>query len=227
MDKLIDIGDKVLNIYNSSFNLLILFIIIGIIIKGISVYQENDKNKKMTFRVTLHIGLKKLTEQIIVFVVLQFIISVCIDVSILHLLFEYSLLKLLVGSVAIYDLRYAYKAYGRLRFDDFLDDIEDGKYAYCPTKQEYENLIIDYQASYDLIKEKLAIIKSLTPISVITVIAGYVLDGEDMTINWHGRTIVFVLTIILFVWSLYDNYKKLCIIRHKFAEVEKRLNKIK
>lgn len=39
MDKLIDIGDKVLNIYNSSFNLLILFIIIGIIIKGISVYQ--------------------------------------------------------------------------------------------------------------------------------------------------------------------------------------------
>lgn len=26
MDKLIDIGDKVLNIYNSSFNLLILFI---------------------------------------------------------------------------------------------------------------------------------------------------------------------------------------------------------
>ena len=68
MDKLIDIGDKVLNIYNSSFNLLILFIIIGIIIKGISVYQENDKNKKMKFRVTLHIGLKKLTEQIIVFV---------------------------------------------------------------------------------------------------------------------------------------------------------------
>lgn len=225
MDKLIDVATQVLKIYNNLFVLLIFAIILCIAIKGIMVFRDN--NEKMTFRVALHIGFKKLIEQITVFVVLYFIINVCMEISVFRLLDEHKLIKLLIGCIMIYDTRYGYKAYGRLRFDDFLDDIENGKYAYCPTHQEYENLIIDYQASSELIKEKLGIIKSLTPISIITVIAGYVLKGEDIVVNWSGCTIVFVLIIILFVWSLYDNYKKLCTIRRKCAEVEKRLNKVK
>lgn len=227
MNKIIDIGGKLLNIFNSIFVLLLFSIILVIVIKGITVFLNNDKNKKKEFRVALHIGFKKIIEQIIAFSVLCSIINVCIEVSIIRFLVDYRLIKLLIGSVGIYDFRYGYKAYGRIRFDDFLDDIEDGEYAYFPTRQEYENLIVDYQVSSELVKEKLEIIKSLTPISIIPVIAGYVLKGEDIVVNWNGCTIVFVLIIILFVWFLYDNYKKLCIIRCKCAEVEKRLNKIK
>lgn len=225
MYKLIDIGEKALNIYNNIFTILFISILFWVVIKVMTIYQDNDKNKKMTFRVALNIGFKKLIEQLIAFGALCFIINMCIEISIFHLLLEYRLIKVLIGSVVVYDLWYTHKAYGRLRYDDFLDDIENGKYAYCPTQLEYENLIIHYQMSVELIKEKLGIIKSLTPISVITVIAGYVLKGEDIVVNWNGCTIIFVLIIILFIWSLYDNYKKLCDIKHKCLEVEKRLNK--
>lgn len=227
MNGFLDIGRKVLKIYNNTFFALIIVLIFCVILKGMLIYKDNDQNKKMTFRVALHIGLKKLAEQVSAFFVLCVIINMCIDIDIFHVLLEQKLIKLLVGGIAAYDLWYARKAYGRLRVDDFLYDIEEGKYAYSPTQLEYENLIIDYKKSMELVSEKLSIIKSLTPISIVTVIAGYVLKGEDIVVNWNGCTIIFVLIIILFIWSLYDNYKKLCNIKCKCAEVEKRLNKNK
>lgn len=226
-ESLVGIFEKALNLYNNLFFVIIIIIIIAVLIKGFAIFSDNNENKKITFRVTLHSGFEKLIEQIIVFIVLCFIINMCIEINVINLLLEYGLIKIIIGGIAVYDLCYSYKVYGRLRFDDFLDDIEDGKYMYSPTQSEYENLIIDYKTSIELIKEKLGIIKSLTPISVITVIAGYVLEGEDIVINWNGCTIVFVIFIILCIWAIYDNFKKLCNIKLKLAEVEKRLNKNK
>lgn len=86
-----------------------------------------------------------------------------------------------------------------------------------------ENIMERHQSNYLLEKEKLEILKSLTPISIIPLLAGFVLKGESLSINWNWYTVIFLGALFLYFYSLWKSYKNIKFCKYKEIEIKQEL----
>jgi len=102
------------------------------------------------------------------------------------------------------------KLYEALNFFEFLRKVRDGEYRHTSP----ENIMISemerYNSNYTLQVERLGILKSLAPISLLPLIVGYVLEGKNIVVDWNWYTVaLFSILFIYFynVWKCYSNMK--------------------
>lgn len=226
MNNLLKVLEVISFISHPLFMMLPLFLLIG----GLNIcniYQNSNKNKQLSLKVAVKIGFKAFFQQIGFLIALWLIILLCLQIDIFDLLIKHSLVKMgIIATVALSVYR-GYVAYRNLRFYDFLDEIEQNKYDYNVSQLEYENALVNCRILTEILTQKIEILKSITPISIISILAPNILEGKNININWNMYTIVFIVISAFVAFLLYSYLKKLCATKQKYAAIEKRLNKYK
>jgi hypothetical protein len=88
------------------------------------------------------------------------------------------------------------------------------------------NIIERYNANYVIQAEKLGILKSLTPISLLPLIAGYILEGKNIEVNWNWYTIAFFTILVLYLYNLWKCYKNMKFWKLQMVEIQNELRDI-
>lgn len=119
------------------------------------------------------------------------------------------------------------RSYDWLQFTDSVDKIEEDRLTYTTPEIEFTRIIRRYDATYDLKKEKLNLLKAISPISLMPVILGQYMADTNVKINWD---IFFLCLCCLFVgymgW-IVNTYKELRKINQFRVYVEDRREKCK
>ena len=221
---------KILEIISSSspylFILFSLFALISLL-NIYNTYQNSDKNKRLSLKTAVKIGIKNFFEKLIFSAALWLIMLMYLQIDILDFLLKHSLVMISIIITVTLSIYRGYVAYRNIRFYDFLDEIEQNKYNYNPSQLEYENALVHCRISIEILTQKIDIVKSMAPISIISILAPHILEGKNININWNLYTIVFATASAFAVFLLYNYLKKLCTLKRKHAIIEQRLNKYK
>ena len=103
---------------------------------------------------------------------------------------------------------------------------ENKTYNYTTPENIFLKRIDYYQTHYLLEKEKLGILKSLTPISLIPLLAGFLLEGQAIIINWNWYTVIFFGTLSWYFYSLRKNYNNIKLWKYKEIKIKDELRRV-
>lgn len=196
---------------------------------GITLFSKMKNGTDEKWYSFKYVVLKKLTEMIVlILMILALIIflneSFFIDtLSVLNvtkywkIVFSIWMLLNIVSGKRLYDW---------LEFGDFLQRVKDGKYGYTTPEIMILDIIERCNSKYELQKEKLGILKSLTPISVIPLIGGYILEGKKVAVDWNIYTISFFAILIWYFYSLWKCYKDMQLLKRRKLEIQRELTDI-
>ena len=113
--------------------------------------------------------------------------------------------------------------YKELNFDDLLRKTREKKYNYTSPENIMVNKIERYNMSYTMQAEKLGILKSLTPISLLPLIAGYVLEGKNISVDWNWYTVAFVSILFVYFYNVWKCYKNMELWKLRIEKVKEEL----
>lgn len=220
--------EGVLKIYNALFWDILLIVIACIFVVGLFLYSKmrtEDDDAWYTFENILK---RKLAESFVLI-----FMTVCV-ITILNNAFSIDVLKLInisqswksfvgiwLGICIVSGKRF----YDRCRFRGNLYEIKYGEY-----KAYAENIMLDeinrYEAQYVLQTEKLGILKNLTPVSLIPLVAGYILEGKDIKVDWNWYTIAFVVVLFVYFFALWKCYSNMKFFKLRVVEVQNKLRDV-
>lgn len=135
--------------------------------------------------------------------------------------------RVAIGLWVLIRLRSAPKLYRRLNDRDFLRNIKSGEYNYTTPENIFLELIEEYSVNIEMQIEKMGIMKSLTPISLLPLIAGYVLEGKDIKINWNWFTIAMVAVLLIYLYNLWKCYYDMRFWKFRKIEIQRELREFK
>lgn len=226
MYEITKIVEIILEVYNNFFMGIILATIIALIIIAFNLkkQRDNDENKKWYSYITvIKNEIVQMIVQIIIFVFLIILLKESFYIDILYLFQFNKYWKIFFTLWIVFHLKSAKSLYSRLEFHDFIDNVIDGKYSYTSPENIYLNSIDEYQMNYELEFEKLGILKSIAPVSLIPLIAGYVLEGKNIIVNWNWYTVAIFIILFIYIYKLWKTYKYLKIWKWKKLQIHKKL----
>lgn len=120
------------------------------------------------------------------------------------------------------------KLYDGLNHCDYLDEIKEGKYNYSSItpKDIFRGMLERYRANYDLEIELLGILKSLTPISILPLVVGYIFEGKNIVFSWNIYTGMLVIILLFYFVKMWKVYRTIKILKIRELEVIERIRDI-
>lgn len=225
MNKVTVIVMLIVDIYNKIFIEILSAIIFFMIIIAFNLkkQKDNDENKKWYSYITvLKNKLKQTIVQIITFIFLIVLLKESFNIDILNLLQFDKHWKILFAIWFALHIKSGKSLYSRLNFHDFLDNVSEGKYnSYTTPDKIYMNIIDECQMNYELEFEKLSVLKSFAPVSLIPLLTGYVLEGNNMEANWNWYTVAFFVILFIYFYKVWECYKYLKIWKWKKFNTQK------
>lgn len=204
--------ERVLKIYNDSFWNILFIVIAYFVIVGTFLYfkkQTDEDDAWYTFRNVIK---RKLAESFVLIFMTMCVITIlnnAFSINVLSLINISQSWKIFVGIWLGISIVSGKRFYDKCRFRGNLHEIRYGEY-----KAYAEIIMLDeinrYEAEYMLQTEMLGILKNLTPVSLIPLVAGYILEGKDIKVDWNWYTIAFVMFLFVYffaLWKCYSNMK--------------------
>lgn len=218
--------ENFIKVYNDYFvSLLFLFICVFIIIciKIYINYRVYDNETWIFFKWVIW---KKISEMIVFAIMIGCLVIMLekvflIDVEALLHISQYG--KIIFSIWLIVNIISGKKLYAWQAFNDTLQKIKNEEYM----NSSPENIMLDwlsrYNAQYTLETEKLGVLKSLTPISLVSLCAGYILEGKNILVDWNWYTTVFLILLLLYIYNLWKCYKSMQFLKIQQLEIEREL----
>jgi len=208
---------KLLHVYNNSFNMILLSFLIVIIVKG-RILRGEDKDSYSDYKIILKNQIiNMIVESIIVIFLFVFLAGVFqIKISEIFPIEHY--IKLILGYWIICHVRQGWLKDKKYARDRHIEKIKDGE---CLRDAEllFDDWISHYQLKIDIQKERLAIWKSLAPMSFVVLLAGRFLDGADV----NKYTVIFFAAIAAYFYKLWRSGKTLSFFMEQKYKYEKGL----
>jgi len=131
--------------------------------------------------------------------------------------------KIMLSILMICKFRSGKKLYKDVDFRRYLRDVERKKFGY----NSPENILIGdierFNLNYELQVERLGILKSMSPISLLPLVAGYVLEGKSIIVNWSWYTIIFYTILLIYFYNIWKCYNNMKIWKNRVWEVQEQL----
>ncbi len=221
--------EKAISLYNDCFGLFLVFVIGGFIIIGIMLYIKMKNEDNLKWYSFLCVIKKKLFEMVC-FVSMVWILIVFLNdsfsIDILRLLNARKYWKIIFSVWVVGNVCSGKRLYDWLNYTDFLDKVKDGKYPYRSPEKIMLDMLDRYNAKYLLQTERLGILKSLTPICLMPLIAGYVLEGKNVNVDWNWYTVAFFAILFFYFFNVWKCYKNMQFLKERLIEIQKKLRDI-
>lgn len=201
--------DKIINIYNDNFCNIIIVISLFFIITGINIVKNENDRKKCNFLFILKENIVKMTVMLILWFAFVIFIKEAFSINIFGLSDFSRYWKILVSIWIAINFVKGKKLYNDLNFYALLEEIKEGENDYTSLEHIMLKMIDNYCAGYALEVEKIGILKCLAPISLIPLIAGYIVEGKDIKVNWNWYTVVFFGGLFVYIYNFWKSYKNL------------------
>ncbi len=196
---------------------------------GIVLYskKKNDDDKKWySFREALKREVMQMIAFGFIVYFLMFFLNEAVSINVVELLKLSKWWKIIFGIWIIVHIISGKELYDKLNFNDFLREVKNGNHSYTTPVNIFMNIIERYNANYVIQAEKLGILKSLTPISLLPLIAGYILEGKNIEVNWNWYTIAFFTILVLYLYNLWKCYKNMKFWKLQMVEIQNELRDI-
>lgn len=221
--------EKAISLYNDCFGLFMKFVILVFIIIGIMLYIKMKNEDSLKWYSFLCVIKKKLFEMSC-FAIMTWILIVFLNdafsIDMLSLLNAPQYWKIIFSVWVVGNIHSGMRLYDWLNYTDFLDEVKTGKYPYKSPEKIMLDMMDRYNAKYLLQTERLGILKSLTPISLIPLIAGYVLEGKNVNVDWNWYTVAFFTILFLYFFNVWKCYKNMQFLKKRLIEIQKELRDI-
>lgn len=219
-----------MKLYNNCFGSIVSVILFSLVVIGFNLYSKRKNDEDEKWHSYIYVIKKKLTEMI-VFAIMIFILIVFLNeafsIDIWGLLHVSEYWKIIFGIWIIKNICSGKKLYNWFNFNDFLQRVKKGIYGNTTPENIMMDLIDRYNSNYILQNEKLGILKSLTPISLIPLMAGYILEGKNITVNWDWYTVAFFTILVLYFYNVWKCYKNMKFWKMLECQIQKELRNIR
>ncbi len=91
---------------------------------------------------------------------------------------------------------------------------------------EITNILDSYNTSYIIAKEKLELLKCVSPMSIAAVVITYILENEVVFVNWSNYLIFLFVTLFLYFYVIYCAYKRTEFFKMRELEARKDLREL-
>lgn len=220
--------ERVLKIYNDSFWNILLIIIAYFVIVGMFLYFKKQTDENDAWYTFGNVIKRKLAESFVLILMTMCVITILNDafsINVLSLINISQSWKIFVGIWLGISIVSGKKFYDKCWFRRNLNEI---KYGECKVYAEIIMLdeINRYEAQYMLQKEMLGILKNLTPVSLIPLVAGYILEDKDIKVDWNWYTIAFVVVLFVYFFALWKCYSNMKFFKLRVVEVQSELRDV-
>jgi hypothetical protein len=157
---------------------------------------------------------------------LVYFLNESFSINVVELLQVIKYWKIIFGIWILLHMISGKELYNKINFSDFLQQVKDDKRKFTTPEKTFLDIIERYNANYIIQVEKLGILKSLTPISLLPLIVGYIIEGKDISVNWNWYTVVFFAILFLYLYNLWKCYKNMKFWKLYTVEVQKELRDI-
>lgn len=168
------------------------------------------------------IELKQTIEIILIIVFAIWILSEVFNINALRLANEYGIANTAVGIWLLYCIHDGKVVCELVGQDNFIEEIEECRL--CNSIQdELEYWKVWEKEKYDNLSTKLDLLKSFAPVSLISLIAGYLIEhSEEVEIEWNAYLIIFVIIIGWFIFEIVNTYEKMKMRRKMLTKLEQK-----
>lgn len=210
--------------YNNLFGLVILGCATYYIVNFVQAFSDYSTDKRLSHKVALELTAKRVVMQLVVLVFFFCFTDGCLGIGLLKLIRKHNTENLAIGVVLLASVHFTRRTYARLRFDDILDEIHKNDGVYFSAKKRYSDMLIELETSIDIVEKQIDVLKSITPVSVLSVMASAIIKGEGIIINWNIYTLLFLVAILGIVLMSYDKLKTYQSLKLKQKKVKIKLN---
>lgn len=205
---------KLLEVYNANIIWILLTIATGLAIYYIRLYfnsknNSDSENKFISVQVVIKRELIQMLVEIIGVIMLMLFLKSAFEIDVIKLLKVSELWKVFLGIYAIFHIRSGHRSCKLLDQSDFLRKVKRGEYSHTTPENIFQDLIDDYQTNYEMAIEKLNILKAMAPVSLIPIIAGVVLQGNILVINWNWYTVIFFGALLFYFFSIWKSFRNI------------------
>lgn len=220
---------RILEIYNDLFGEIIFMFLLYLAILTLHLSKSKNSvedNKWNSYCVVFKNEILQMIVQFSIFIFLIFMIKESFNIDIINLFQVDKYCKIWVSLWIGLHFKSGVSFYNRLQFHDFLDKVKDGKYSYMKSETIYLNYIENYQANYEVEIEKISILKSIAPVSMVPLLAGFVFEGKTINVNWNWFTVIFFLILFMYLYKLWKSFKYLKIWKWKKIQMQNELRRL-
>ena len=206
------------HVYNNSFNMILICFLIVLIVKG-RILRREDKGGYVDFIVILREQIVNMLVEFIIVVILYIFLAKVFQIKLGEIFPIKYYIKLILGYWIICHLKQGWSRKDKFAMDRCIEKIKDREDLW-DTELRFNDQISFYQLKIDIQKEKLAIWKSLAPMSFVVLLAGRFLDGADV----NKYTVIFFTAIAAYFYKLFQSGKTLSFFMEQKHRYEKGLN---
>lgn len=228
-NEVIDIVGRGVNLYNDNFWFIILLAIFLLACMALNLYFNKNSIEDYRLEYFVYVLKKKFTEMIVFLLIDLFLIlflTKIFYINITGLFHIFGCEKIVLGVWIIVNIFSGRRLYKKLYFNDFLRKVRRGKYNYMSSKNIMLDIFDRCDANYTLQAERLGILKSLAPISLIPLFGGYILEGKDIIINWNWYTMTFFAVLFIYFYNLWMCYKNMKLWKAQLLKVQSELRNL-
>lgn len=221
--------EKIVNLYNDCFWYILLIVLLFFLLMGITLYSKmkGDGDKDWySFVVVLKREIIQMMALGFIIFFLVYFLNESFSINVVELLQVIKYWKIIFGIWILLHMISGKELYNKINFSDFLQQVKDDKRKFTTPEKTFLDIIERYNANYIIQVEKLGILKSLTPISLLPLIVGYIIEGKDISVNWNWYTVVFFAILFLYLYNLWKCYKNMKFWKLYTVEVQKELRDI-
>lgn len=216
----------ILGLYNDNFSWILTTTIVALICIAINLFlkmKNEDDEKWYSFFVTSKKELLQMLMQSVIVVILIIFLWESFNIDLVSLIKIGVYWKLIIGFWIVLHLKAGRALYKKLNFYNFLDDVKRRKYYYTTPQNIFLDIIERYKTNYEFEIERLGILKSLTPVSLVPLLAGYILEGKDVIVNWNWYTIIFFVILFFYFYNVWKCYRNTKFWKLQMLEIQKEL----
>lgn len=220
MKQVLEMRDAFLMRYEESFLMLLVIVALYVIyiIYKLSKVNEWDKDDIVY---SLKYELEKMLVEFLLVVFLIWLVYAVFDIDILEKINIKTYGKLIFGIWLVIHLYQFHDSIKHWNRNKYIKNVNKGKYL-DPPELIFAEQIKRYKVYIDLQKEKISILKSYTPMALIVLIIGRLLDGADVNIY----IIIFFGCTFSYGYYVWRQFKKLGYLMMSKHDFEKELSEL-
>lgn len=215
-----------LEYYNKLFLFLLGMMLIGLTVYGVYLHFQKNENFYY-FRVVVKREIEKVIVQVLITIVMVLGMREAFKIDISYYIDVDVWWRIILGGCIVWRLKSGNRFYRRLQRLRERRRVKSGEYNFLSPEKILVHEIEWWEAEYELQGKRMEILKSLTPLSILPLIAGYILEGKDLIVDWKwciGIYLFGVAMYIYFLWKCYydmrESMRKKSECRHDLLEVE-------
>lgn len=197
--------EQVLESYNKLFPILFCAFLGFLVVRGLLLHQKKDENSGY-YRIAIKNEVEKVIVQFLIATVIMWMLNRVFSIDISYYINIGKYWKLIAGVCVAFRTKSGIELFRRLQRLRERRRIKDGEYKYLPPEKILTHEIEWWDAQYELQGKRMDILKGLSPISILPLIAGYILEGTELIVDWKWCIGGYALGMAVYAYSLWKCY---------------------